>query len=260
MNLVVNSTSLQYLNHIICETGTDVLPVLASESIDSFITDPPYNVNFSYNKYKDNLPWDKYFDWQLNILIQGARLLKPGGSLLWLNYPEISARMWELLRVNVPSLEPLQWITWIYHQHTGGKPLRKASRVWIWFVKTGGILIFVMNPLQVNIEILMTKEFGTRIDEGFRPIDYDWWYYEQVKNVSSEKVGHPCQLPLEMMLRIVQMVTPEKGLVIDPFCGSGTTLVAAKKLGKNWIGIESDETYTKKYQERLDCTRSDLFG
>ena len=74
-----------------------------------------------------------------------------------------------------------------------------------------------------------------------RPV-YDWWHFDQVKNVSAEKTAHPCPVPLALMARIIQ-VTPYDGPVIDPFAGSGTTLRAAKDLGIRAVGYELDERW-----------------
>lgn len=78
---------------------------------------------------------------------------------------------------------------------------------------------------------------------------YDWWHIDQVKNVSDEKVGHPCQVPLELMARIIA-VTPAE-VIIDPFSGSGTTLRAAKNAGRKAIGFEMDESYCEMAATRL---------
>lgn len=78
---------------------------------------------------------------------------------------------------------------------------------------------------------------------------YDWWEEQQIKNVSAEKTEHPCQMP-ETVMRKAVGVTPVD-LVIDPFMGSGTTLVAAKKFGKQAIGIELEERYCEIAANRL---------
>ena len=69
---------------------------------------------------------------------------------------------------------------------------------------------------------------------------YDWWLIEQVKNVSAEKQAHPCQIPVAVMQRALQ-ITPFDGPVIDPFCGAGSTLVAAQMGGRRAIGESSEE-------------------
>jgi DNA modification methylase len=69
----------------------------------------------------------------------------------------------------------------------------------------------------------------------------DWWEIELVRNVSSEKVDYPCQTPLEVMRRIIT-ITPH-ARIVDPFAGVGSTLHAAKALGRSAIGIEQSENY-----------------
>ena len=79
---------------------------------------------------------------------------------------------------------------------------------------------------------------------------YDWWNINQVKNVSKDKTAHPCQMPLEVMKNIIGIL-PIDATIIDPFMGSGTTGLACKELGRNFIGIEIDEKYFKIAKERL---------
>ena len=71
---------------------------------------------------------------------------------------------------------------------------------------------------------------------------YDWWNINQVKNVNKDKTKHPCQMPLEVMKNIIGIL-PEDCVIIDPFIGSGTTGVACKELGRDFIGVELDKDY-----------------
>jgi len=89
-----------------------------------------------------------------------------------------------------------------------------------------------------------------RIAEGKSARLYDWWDINQVKNVSKEKTNHPCQMPLEVMRRIVGIL-PADYTIVDPFMGSGTTGLACKMLNRNFIGIEMDEEYHSIAQQRL---------
>ena len=95
------------------------------------------------------------------------------------------------------------------------------------------------------------KRIAKRIAEGKTARLYDWWEINQVKNVSSEKTEHPCQMPYEVMRRIVGIL-PEGYTIIDPFMGSGTTGLACKELGRNFIGIELDEKYFEISKRRLN--------
>lgn len=84
---------------------------------------------------------------------------------------------------------------------------------------------------------------------------YDWFVVNQVKNVSKTKDGinHPCTMPVEVMERIVG-VLPKGVTVIDPFMGAGTTGIACKKLGYDFIGIELDNDYFRIAEERIKAT------
>ena len=81
---------------------------------------------------------------------------------------------------------------------------------------------------------------------------YDWWEINQVKNVSKEKTEHPCQIPEEIIKRIILTTAKNDELIIDPFAGSGTTLKVAKELGYSYIGYEIDENYIKIIKNRLE--------
>lgn len=79
---------------------------------------------------------------------------------------------------------------------------------------------------------------------------YDWWNINQVKNVSKKDINHPCVMPLQVMKNIIG-VLPENMTIIDPFMGSGTTGVACKLLGRNFIGVEIDKEYFNIAKERI---------
>ena len=79
---------------------------------------------------------------------------------------------------------------------------------------------------------------------------YDWWNINQVKNVSKDKTEHPCQMPLEVMKNIIGIL-PKESIIVDPFCGSGTTGLACKELGYDFIGVEIDGIYCNITKERL---------
>lgn len=79
---------------------------------------------------------------------------------------------------------------------------------------------------------------------------YDWWEVNQVKNVSKKGNTHPCVMPLEVMKRIVGIL-PNGIVVFDPFMGSGTTGVACRQLGIDFIGCELDEEYFEIAKERI---------
>jgi DNA modification methylase len=90
-----------------------------------------------------------------------------------------------------------------------------------------------------------------RIAEGKSARLYDWWEINQVKNVSKEKTEHPCQIPEEVIRKIILTTAKEGETIIDVFAGSGTTLKVAQDLGYDTIGYEVDGTYCKIIENRL---------
>lgn len=218
---------------------------LPSASVDLVLTDPPYNVGYKYATYKDALSDQQYLTWQLAILRECERVLKQNGSLFYLNYPEFNSRIYTEL-LDGFALKPIEIIAWVYHAHTSGKPLRKAFRTWIWASKGTPPSRFTGEYRNPN-----DKRIVARLAQGRKPNAYDWWLYEQVKNVSREKTSHPCQLPLQMVRDIVEATTEPGAVVLDCFAGSFTTGAAAKELGRHFIGIESDAAYVKLGRERL---------
>lgn len=235
---------------IYCADCLDVLKFIPDKAVDLVLTDPPYNIKYQYDDYSDDMSAQDYFEWQLGIVSDCGNTLNNDRSFLYLNYPEFAARMF-WAAPEVCDVVPYEWISWIYNQHTGGEPLRKATRAWLWwrrgcpFIDNTYLVGDYKNPSDPRIK--------ARIEAGFRPIDYDWWQVEQVKNVSQEKTSHPCQLPIELVSRLIGATTVANSgwIVLDPFLGSGTTAVAAKQLGRKYIGIEISEKYCAIAKERL---------
>jgi len=216
------------------------------QTFDVCVADPPYNIGFSYAQYDDSLPHDVYLSQQLELARLVGGLLSNGGSFWYLNYPEFAARFWSAVDKAVPTLTCTEWVTWVYHPHTGGRPLRKASRVWLWFSRgTPRSTSFYGTYRNPNDKRIMRK-----IAAGKLPIDIDWWLDEQVKNVSSEKTSFPCQVPTDQVRKILYGVHAEK--VLDPYLGSGTTLLACLRNGCSGVGIELDEQYCELAASRLE--------
>jgi adenine-specific DNA-methyltransferase len=192
----------------------EILPTLPHHLV---VTDPPYNVGYHYEGYDDNLEADEY-----------AALIKASCRLpsVVIHYPEdMCAVSWYLRTV------PVKMAAWVYNSMN---PRQHRSIAWFGikpdFEQDGQEF---KNPTD--------RRISAKIDAGKMARLYDWWEMDQVKNVSEEKTAHPCQIPLELMKRILKL-TPCTA-VIDPFCGSGTTLVAAQSLGLQAIGIEINQAY-----------------
>lgn len=222
----------------------EAMPALGRE-FDLCLTDPPYNVGYNYATHDDRMPVDEYRAWQLAVAEAVAEVTAPVADFWYLHYPEFAAYMFAAVP-EATSWEAREWVTWVYHTHTGGSPLRKASRAWCWFAKAGGreatFTQSYRNPTDRRVAALL--------EANRQPSAYDWWQYEQVKNVNHEKTEHPCQVPIAMVERICGGM--DCGTVLDPFLGSGTTLVACYRRGRSGVGIEISEEYCELAARRLE--------
>jgi DNA modification methylase len=201
----------------------EILPALPHGLI---ATDPPYNVGYHYDGYKDNLSVEEYQE-----LIRAACPL----PCVLIHYPEdLCAISWTLEEI------PDEMVAWVYNANTA----RQWRGIAWWGVKPD--FTRAGQPYKNQSD----KRIATLMEQGRSARLYDWWEINQVKNVGEEKTAHPCQIPLLVMERILK-ITPPPHLVIDPFLGSGTTLRAAKNLGLKAVGVEIEEKYCEIAAKRL---------
>lgn len=194
---------------------------------DILVSDPPFNIWYKYNTYKDNMTeWEYY--WMLKRLIWN----KPA---VIIHYPEqlhkLSIYLWKA---------PERVISWVYNSNTW-KQHRDIAFYWIKpdFTK-------VWQPYKNPKD----KRIMKRIEEWKMAKLYDWWNINQVKNVSVDKTEHPCQMPIEVMENIISIL-PENSVIYDPFAWSFTTAVACENTNRKWICIEKDETYFNIWIDRV---------
>jgi DNA modification methylase len=191
------------------------------------ITDPPYNQSYKYSSYKDNLKLEEY--------IKLLKCIKTPCVII--HYPE------ETINILSKCFDKCeQVVTWVYNSNTG-----KQSRTISWWGCKPDFNKFTQpykNPNDKRVKKLIESgKTGAKL--------YDWWEINQVKNVSKEKTEHPCQIPEEIIKRIILTTAKNEEVIIDPFAGSGTTLKIAKELGFSYIGYEIDENYIKIIKNRL---------
>ena len=118
----------------------------------------------------------------------------------------------------------------------------------LWGVKDLNNYIFNLDDIRIPY---ITQNDKRLTGDGRNPTDV--WYFDRVNNMTKQKLNlnHPTVYPLEMIERIIKMSTNENDTVLDPFLGSGTTLLAAKNLDRNGIGFEIDKNYESEIQQRL---------
>jgi site-specific DNA-methyltransferase (adenine-specific) len=192
-----------------------------------FVSDPPFNVGYHYNEYKDKMSEEDYYTWLKEIFGNNKKVI--------IHYPE------ELYKFAFQVGEfPEKVVSWVYNANTPKQHRDIAFfNVKPDFTKSGQPY---KNPKDKRIKKL--------IEQGRRARLYDWWEVQQVKNVSKEKTAHVCQMPKLIMERIIEIL-PKDCIIIDPFMGSGTTGVACKKLGRKFVGIELNAEYCKIAEARI---------
>lgn len=190
------------------------------------VTDPPFNIGYKYNSYKDNLADDEYYEMLGFFFADFPSVV--------IHYPE------QLYRIAFQIGKfPEKVISWVYNSNTA-----KQHRDIAFFGVTPDMRKVCQpykNPNDKRIKKLIASgKKGGRL--------YDWWNINQVKNVNKDKTAHPCQMPLEVMKNIIGIL-PDECVIVDPFMGSGTTGVAVQELNaeggvnREFIGIEMDKEY-----------------
>jgi DNA modification methylase len=207
----------------------NILPTLdLSNAI--IVSDPPFNIGYHYDNYDDNMIEDAYYEWIGNIFS-----LCPSAIV---HYPESLYK----LAFQMGKF-PERVVSWVYNSNTA----KQHRDIAFFGVKPN------FNQVRQPYKNPNDKRIKERIARGITGSKlYDWWNINQVKNVSKGKNGinHPCVMPLEVMKNIVGIL-PKGKVIVDPFMGSGTTGVACKELGYDFIGIELDENYFKLAEERI---------
>jgi site-specific DNA-methyltransferase (adenine-specific) len=223
---------------------------LPSGVVDLVITDPPFNIGKKYDSYSDNLKFEEYLNWCYQWLDEVIRILKPDGSLYLFNYPENNA----YLKVYLDKkLEYRRWLTWHYNTNTGHSKVNYTrTQHSILFYTKGKKYTFnkadvvqpYKNPTDKRIKKLLSNG-----KKGTGP--YDVFMFNIVKNVSKQKTAHIAQLPVELVEIFVKASSNPGQVIFDPFMGSGTTAVAAKKNNRHYLGCEISEKYYNIINNRL---------
>jgi len=197
-------------------------------------------------------PLARYLYYMMERLEACKRVLKPTGSI-YLHCDWHASHYLKMVMDEVFGYENFQnEIVWLYR--TGGGTKRRFSRkhdIIFFYSKTNN---FVFN---LERERIYYKKpfFNPQQDEKGRwyadvlPIDV--WEIPAVINVSKERVGYPTQKPEKLLERIIKASSNEGNIVLDPFCGCGTTIVVAHKLNRRWIGIDINEQAIKVIKQRI---------
>lgn len=251
-------------NRVICGDAFEVLPKLANGRFDLLFADPPYNLTKAFGKETfRNRTSEEYEEWLDSWLSLCIPLLKPTASVYicgdWRSSSAIQ-------RVGTKHFKLQNRITWEREKGRGAKQNWKNTAEDIWFFTISDEFTFNLGAVKMRRRVLAPykengkpKDWKANANGNFRDTHpSNIWTDISVPFWSMpENTDHPTQKPEKLLAKIILASTNPGDLILDPFAGAGTTAVTAKKLGRDFVAIESDEQYCLLAQKRLELTDSD---
>ena len=248
----------QYLNKIIKGDSVEVLKKLPDNSVDLIFADPPYNLQLNGELWRPNQTkvdavndeWDKFTDFQVydkfceEWIKECRRVLKKDGSIWIIGSYHNIFRVGKIMQdVGLWVLNDILWIKTNPMPNFKGTRFNNAHETLIWASKN--------KDSRYTFHYKTMKAFNDDLQ-----LRSDWYIPicnggERLKDKEGNKV-HSTQKPEALLYRIIISTSNPGDVILDPFMGSGTTGAIAKKLGRNFIGIEKEDKYIKVANERIE--------
>jgi DNA modification methylase len=257
----------QWLSKIHQGDCVEQMQRLPDHSVQLAFADPPFNIGYEYDEYDDSLATEKYLEWSKTWMAEVHRVLATNGAF-WLAIGDEYAAE---LKIEAQKLgfHCRSWVSWYYTfgVHCTMKFTRSHAHLFH-FVRDAAHFTFNANAIKVpSARQLVYNDAraasGGRLpDDTFilRPQDCvdgllpdeDTWYFPRVAGTFKERTGfHGCQMPEQLLGRIIKACSNEGEIVMDPFSGSATTLAVAKKLKRRFLGFELSTEYAARGAARL---------
>ena len=250
---------------------SEFLKDIPSNSVDLIITSPPYNIG---KKYEKKTTLHSYLKSQEPVIAELHRVLASTGNFCWQvgNYVEkgevfpLDIYFYEIFKRF--DLKLRNRIIWRFnHGLHCSKRFSGRYEVILWFTKSDDY-IFNLDPVRVPAKYPGKRHFkgpkkgqlsgnplGKNPSDIWDVVKQDWedevWDIPNVKANHPEKTEHPCQFPVELVQRCVLALTQPEGVVLDPYCGVGSTIIAALQYGRKAIAAEQDSRYIAITRERI---------
>jgi site-specific DNA-methyltransferase (adenine-specific) len=231
---------------------------IPSNSINLIVTDPPYTIAKDFGKGKVSTNKTKFKEWCKEWITECHRLLKTNGSIyICINW-EASSIIEELLEEKFIIRNR---ITWKRDKGRGAKKNWKNNMEDIWYATKSDDYTFNLENVMIEKEVI-----APYVDKDGKPKDWKEINGKKIRmthpsNIWTdmtapfwsmpENTEHPTQKPEKLIERIILASSNKKDLVFDPFIGSGTTAIVAKKLNRNYLGFEIEKKFYTLTQKRL---------
>lgn len=234
---------VDFIDQIICGDILKVMKQIPNESVDLVVTSPPYNLKNStgngmkdgrggkwakaelingYSHHDDSMPHNKYVRWQRNCLTEMLRVTKNDGAIFYNHKWRVQNGLLQDRSDIISGFPVRQIIIW---KRKGGINFNSG-----YFLPTYEVIYIITKP-----KFKLSPKANSYGDV--------WEFTQEMKN------PHPAPFPIGLITRIISSTNAQ--IILDPFMGSGTTGVAAKELGRNYIGIELSPKYCKMAKNRI---------
>ena len=247
--------------------AVDWLSSLRGETIDLIFADPPYNIKKAqWDNFESQ---ESYIEWSMQWIAQAARVLKPTGSIYVCGFSEILA---DIKHPAMNYFQSCRWIVWHYKNKANlGNDWGRSHESLIHFRKSKSVklnvddiripygahtLKYPSHPQALSSQYGnggKRKDLWTPHPKGAKPKDVI--EIPTTCNGMGETTAHPTQKPEELVRKFVLASSKPGETVLDPFSGSGTTLVVAEQLERKWLGCELEAEYNRWAMDRLDNVR-----
>ena len=266
------------MNQIITGNCVEVMSNLPESSVDLVVTSPPYSVNISYDVYNDNTTLNEYLDFSRKWLTQAFRVLKEDGRIcvnipFEINLKERGGRVFIVSEIwNVMKEIGYNWFGLVDLEEDS--PHRSKTTAWgswmspsqpyLYNPKECLIIAYKNQPKKISKGEPQWKGVPTQIEQEYGTFKTKVVYQEEDKKEFMELVfgqwkylndSRPltkATFSMDIPTKAIKILSYKNDIVLDPFAGSGTSLVAAQILDRRWIGIELSPNYCQVAETRIN--------
>lgn len=219
---------------------------------DCVIADPPFNIGYEYDQYNDKLEDEAYLEFS-SRWIEAAFNASTESACLWLCIGDKYAAELKVL-AKAWGWELRQWCLWHFSFGTNCQKMFTKSHTHILhLVKNQKKFTFVEDCPDLRVPSKRQLLYNDKRACATGRLPDDVWHYPRVAGTFKEREGfHGCQMPEKLIARMIYATTLQGDLVVDPFCGSGTTAAVCKKLDRKFITCDISENYVEHSQKRLE--------
>lgn len=228
----------------------ELMKQIDNNSVDLVFSDPPFNIGIKYDNYLDKKSYNEYYHWSEQWINECHRILNSDGSIYIAIGDEFAAEINLILKRT--GFHFRNWIIWYYtFGQNQRKKFNRAHTHLFYFTKN--VSKFTFHDELIRIPSARQLIYKDKRAHPKGKVPDDVWEFSRVCGTFKERLGdHPCQMPEELLSRVIKASSNENDLIFDPFGGTGTTAYVAKKLKRNYITIDISEKYYKVICKRLN--------